>query len=93
MGNNFYVTNIHTWKQADTKIHTDTDTQTFIHKWLKYSIKFHIVSFVICTQTVTIFEKIAHRFPSNFEILTNVTSGYLGPTLPIWPWDQCSCEG
>ena len=32
MGNNFHVTNIHAQKQADTKIHTDTDTQTFIHK-------------------------------------------------------------
>ena len=27
-----------------------------------------------------------HTFPQfNFEILTNVTTGYLGPTLPIWP--------
>ena len=31
--------------------------------------------------------------PSNFEILSSVTSGYLGHTLPIWPWDQCSCKG
>ena len=31
-------------------------------------------------------QRYAHRFPQiNFEILTNVTSGYLGPTLPIWP--------
>ena len=34
-------------------------------------------------------QKYAHRFPQfNFEILTNVTSGYLGPTLPIWPWNS-----
>ena len=31
----------------------------------------------------------AHRFPQfNFEILTNVTSGYSGHTLPIWPWNS-----
>ena len=31
----------------------------------------------------------AHRFLKfNFEILTNVTTGYLGPTLPIWPWNS-----
>ena len=28
-----------------------------------------------------------------FKMLTNVTSGYLGHSLPIWHWDQCSCEG
>ena len=40
---------------------------------------------------VQIMGKFVHRSPSNFEILTSVTSGYLGHTLPIWPWDQCSC--
>ena len=31
-----------------------------------------------------------HRFPQfNFELLTNVISGYLVPTLPIWPLEQC----
>ena len=42
---------------------------------------------------VQILGKFAHRSPSNFEILTSVTSGYLGHTLPIWPCDQCSFTG
>ena len=30
--------------------------------------------------------KFAHRSIPNFEILNQYHSGYLGPTLPIWPW-------
>ena len=38
-------------------------------------------------------QKYAHRFPQlNFEILTNVTPGFLGPTLPILPWNSAFQE-
>ena len=39
-------------------------------------------------------QKYEHRFPQfNFEILTNVTSGYLDPTLPIGPGTVLSFSG